>query len=63
MKRRALAFLFAGVCLGAAEPAWQTLFDGKSLAGWADSRFEGAAVTKAVPAFRDGQGAIVIEPG
>lgn len=62
--KRTFTLACVGAVLGcAAEPQWQTLFDGKTLAGWADSRFEGAAATKAVPSFRDGQPAIVIEAG
>jgi len=42
---------------------WQSLFDGKSLAGWVQSGFEGEGAVKVVHPFRDGRGAIVIEPG
>lgn len=39
------------------------LFDGKTLAGWAPSGFEGEGGVKVVPNFADGRAAIVIEPG
>lgn len=42
---------------------WKPLFDGKSLAGWAQSGFEGEAAVNVVPSFRDGRAAIVIEAG
>jgi hypothetical protein len=41
----------------------ETLFDGKSLAGWAESGFEGEARVKVQPGFRDGRAAIVIDSG
>lgn len=41
----------------------RVLFDGKTLAGWARSEFEGEGDVKVVPNFRDGRGAIVIEAG
>lgn len=41
----------------------QRLFDGKTLAGWAPSGFEGEGGVKVVPDFADGRAAIVIEPG
>lgn len=42
---------------------WQSLFDGKSLAGWAPSTFEGEGEVKVVEKFKDDRAAIVIEPG
>ena len=48
---------------GDAPPAWENLFDGKTLAGWAQSGFEGEADVKVQNPFKDGRGAIVIEQG
>lgn len=42
---------------------WQSLFDGKSLSGWLRTEFEGDHEVKVDPTFRDGRGAIVLEPG
>lgn len=42
---------------------WQPLFDGKTLAGWAQSEFEMGGAVKVQAPFRDGAGAIVIEKG
>jgi hypothetical protein len=42
---------------------WENLFDGRTLAGWAPSPFEGGGDVKVQSPFRDGRGAIVIEPG
>ncbi len=42
---------------------WQSLFDGRSLAGWVPSGFEGEGVVKVENPFRGGGGAIVLEPG
>jgi hypothetical protein len=42
---------------------WRVLFDGKSLAGWAQSGFEGEADVKVTNPFREGRGAIIIEKG
>jgi hypothetical protein len=48
---------------GAAAGEWQSLFDGRTLAGWAPSEFEtGGNVRVAIP-FRDGPAAIMIEQG
>ncbi len=47
----------------AAPGAWTELFDGKTLAGWAQSGFEGEAAVGVQDLFRDGRGAIVIEQG
>lgn len=54
---------------GSAAPAdrtaegWEPLFDGRSLAGWTPSGFEGEGVVRVVDPFHDGRSAIVIEPG
>jgi hypothetical protein len=53
----------AAVSAGEALPAWEKLFDGKTLGGWAQSDFEGEAEVKVVNPFKDGRGAIVIEQG
>ncbi|MDP3069279.1 MAG: DUF1080 domain-containing protein [Opitutaceae bacterium] len=58
-----LIFLLAASVLPGAEPAWQSLFDGKTLAGWAESGFEGVSSVKVEAPFRGGPGAIVIEAG
>src|SRR5262245_4756509 len=42
---------------------WQTLFDGKTLNGWAQSGFEGEGDVKVENPFRGGPGAIVVEAG
>ncbi len=42
---------------------WRPLFDGKSLAGWMQSGFEGEGAVKVQSPFRDGPGAIIIEKG
>jgi hypothetical protein len=42
---------------------WQSLFDGKTLTGWAQSGFEGEGDVKVVNPFRDRRGAIIIEQG
>ncbi len=42
---------------------WQSLFDGKSFAGWMQSTFEGEGDVKVQTPFRGGPGAIVIEKG
>ena len=60
----ALATYAAVTAADAREAAdWKPLFDGKSLAGWAQSGFEAEGGVKVVPAFRDGRAAIVIEAG
>ena len=41
----------------------RALFDGKTLAGWAQSGFEGEGEVKVDPSFKDGRGAMIIEPG
>jgi hypothetical protein len=63
--RWGVAHLLAVGLATAATPAreWQSLFDGKSLAGWAQSGFEGEGAVKVVNPFRDGRGAMVLEPG
>ncbi|MGH7956129.1 MAG: 3-keto-disaccharide hydrolase [Opitutaceae bacterium] len=48
---------------GDAPPAWENLFDGKSLTGWAQSGFEGEADVKVINPFKDGRGAIILEQG
>src|SRR5687767_4290389 len=48
---------------GDAPGAWENLFDGKTLAGWAQSGFEGEADVKVVNPFQDGRGAIIIDKG
>jgi hypothetical protein len=63
MKHLVLAFLSLGGLLRAAEPQWQELFDGRTLANWRQTNFEGGAAVKVQPAFKDGRPAIVIEPG
>ncbi|MBL9190171.1 MAG: DUF1080 domain-containing protein [Opitutaceae bacterium] len=62
MKRSLSLLLGAGALFGA-EPAWQPLFDGKTLAGWAEPGFEGVSGVKVEAPFRGGPGAIVIEAG
>ncbi len=42
---------------------WQNLFDGTSLAGWAESGFEAEGAVGVVNPFRDGRGAIMLEKG
>lgn len=42
---------------------WESLFDGRTLAGWVTSGFEAEGPVKVVHPFEDGRGAIVIEPG
>lgn len=61
--RRALALLMSSAALLGAQPAWQDLFDGKTLAGWRQSNFEGEAAVKVQPAFKDGRPAMIIEAG
>src|SRR3954471_3450347 len=41
----------------------QILFDGKTLAGWKQSGFEGEGAVKVENPFRNGPGAIVLEQG
>jgi hypothetical protein len=41
----------------------RALFDGRTLAGWAQSGFEGEADVKVENPFKDGRGAIIIERG
>src|SRR5437868_2114173 len=45
-----------------ASPA-KDLFDGKSLAGWQSSEFDGGGAVKVVNPFQDGRAAIVVEAG
>src|SRR5436190_19371742 len=42
---------------------WQNLFDGRTVAGWKQSGFEGEANVKVENPFRDRRGAIIIEAG
>jgi hypothetical protein len=42
---------------------WRALFDGKTLAGWMQSDFEGGGAVKVESPFRGGSGAIVIAAG
>lgn len=42
---------------------WRTLFDGKTLAGWAQSGFEAESAVNVENPFRGGPGAIVIQAG
>ena len=54
---------------GAAEPkakaaaGWESLFDGKTLAGWSPSGFEAEGKVRVASPFLDGKSAIVIEKG
>lgn len=45
------------------EGEWKSLFDGRTLAGWASSGFEGEGAVKVEPSFRGGAGAIILEKG
>lgn len=45
------------------EENWRPLFDGKTLAGWTQSGFEGEGAVKVESPFRGGPGAIVLEAG
>lgn len=61
-----VALMAGGVAAGADVPKSadaKPLFDGLTLAGWAQSGFEGEGGVNVVPAFRDGRAAIVIEAG
>lgn len=42
---------------------WRELLDGKTMAGWVQSGFEGEGAVRVVSPFREGQSAIVIERG
>ena len=57
-----VGLLLAGHAV-AADDIPRPLFDGQTLAGWAQSGFEGEGGVKVVAPFRDGRGAIVIEKG
>jgi hypothetical protein len=46
---------------GDAPSKWESLFDGESLGGWAESEFESAAGVKVINPFKDGRGAIILE--
>jgi hypothetical protein len=59
-------FLFSSVIrvvAGDAAPQWENLFDGKTLAGWGKSEFEGDTEVNVVNPFKDGRGAIILERG
>jgi hypothetical protein len=53
----------AGAPSAASSQSWQSLFDGKSLAGWAPSGFEAEGAVKVENPFRGGQGVIVLGKG
>ena len=62
----AAALTLAGRLTGADKPATgseKNLFDERSLAGWAQSGFEGEGAVAVDPSFREGRAAIVIEAG
>lgn len=42
---------------------WENLFDGRTLAGWTPTSFEGETEVKVMTPFKDGRGAIIIEKG
>jgi hypothetical protein len=44
-------------------PAWRSLFDGRTLAGWVPSGFEGEGKVRVEQPFRGGPGAIILEKG
>ena len=59
-----LGFLSAAVVPTAiAASDGEALFDGKTLAGWAPSSFEGEGAVKVMNPFKDGRGAIILEKG
>lgn len=66
MKPLLLGFLLAGIAV-AAEPAatgeWRELFDGRSLAGWVPSGFEGEGKVTVEAPFRGGPGALIVGMG
>ena len=47
----------------AATSGWEELFDGRTLAGWAPSGFEGEGAVRLQSPFQDGRGAIILEAG
>ena len=53
----------AAKAAGAAPTGWQELFDGATLAGWAQSGFEAEGPVRVERSFRNGPPAIVIEKG
>jgi hypothetical protein len=66
------ALSFAWACLAgsssiataqSAAAGWENLFDGQTLAGWAQSGFEAEGPVRVQNPFKDGRGAIVIEKG
>lgn len=67
-----LRMMFLGIVVGCASGAqpkqsaageWQDLFNGETLAGWAQSGFEGEGEVKVVNPFRDKRPAILIQEG
>lgn len=60
-----LGLAVAALALSAAAGAEKSraLFDGRSLAGWVQSGFEGEGNVRVVNPFRDGRAAIVLEKG
>lgn len=57
------AFMIAAEPKATKAPAWESLFDGKTLAGWAQSGFEAEGAVRVASPYLDGKGAIVIEKG
>lgn len=57
----ATALMAASVASGA--ETQRLLFDGRSMAGWVQSGFEGEGAVRVVNPFRDGRAAIVLEKG
>jgi hypothetical protein len=57
------AWLAGPAAFAAPAGAGEALFDGRSLAGWARSGFEGEGAVKVEAPFRGGPGALVIEAG
>lgn len=62
------AVVFWVACgVGAEAPSgargWESLFDGKTLAGWVPTSYEGESGARVQNPFRDGRGAIIIEKG
>lgn len=57
----------SGAAAESAKPSaavrWENLFDGRTLAGWAQSGFEGEGNVKVENPFRGGPGVIVLEKG
>jgi hypothetical protein len=53
----------AGLTMAAGAEVERALFDGRSLAGWVQSGFEGEGAVRTVNPFQDGRAAIVLEKG